>query len=93
MEELGKKRVCFGCRTKFYDFLKKPVICPNCGDEYDDMFFLKKMKTAKKHEVLEEDFDDVDEDLELDDDFVQEDTDSLDVPINAVKNEYSEDDE
>lgn len=93
MEELGKKRVCFSCKTKFYDFLKRPVICPNCGEEYDDMFFLKKMKTAKRHEVLEDDFVDMDDDLDLDDDLLQEDQDSLDVPINPGKNNYTEDDE
>ena len=28
---LGAKRVCPSCSTKFFDFGKDPVICPKCG--------------------------------------------------------------
>ena len=31
--ELGTKRVCVACGTRFYDLTKAPAICPNCGTE------------------------------------------------------------
>lgn len=29
--ELGSKRVCHSCSTKFFDLNKDPVLCPKCG--------------------------------------------------------------
>ncbi|HVZ09083.1 TIGR02300 family protein [Rhodopila sp.] len=31
--ELGMKRVCVACNTRFYDLQKSPAICPKCGTE------------------------------------------------------------
>jgi uncharacterized protein (TIGR02300 family) len=31
--ELGLKRVCVSCGTKFYDMTKTPAVCPKCGTE------------------------------------------------------------
>ena len=31
--ELGTKRTCVSCGTKFYDLKKEPAACPNCGTE------------------------------------------------------------
>ncbi|HQT76152.1 MAG: TIGR02300 family protein [Rhodospirillales bacterium 20-64-7] len=31
--ELGTKRVCVACGTRFYDLTKSPAICPKCGTE------------------------------------------------------------
>lgn len=31
--ELGLKRVCVACATKFYDLTRAPAICPKCGTE------------------------------------------------------------
>jgi uncharacterized protein (TIGR02300 family) len=31
--ELGLKRVCVACSTKFYDLTRAPAICPKCGTE------------------------------------------------------------
>jgi uncharacterized protein (TIGR02300 family) len=31
--ELGTKRVCAACSTRFYDLGKSPAICPKCGTE------------------------------------------------------------
>lgn len=31
--ELGNKRVCVSCSTRFYDLGKSPAICPKCGTE------------------------------------------------------------
>lgn len=30
----GQKRICENCSTKFYDFLKNPIICPVCKNEH-----------------------------------------------------------
>ena len=29
----GNKRNCLSCPTKFYDFNRKPILCPSCGKE------------------------------------------------------------
>ena len=31
--ELGTKRVCVACSTRFYDLTRSPAICPKCGTE------------------------------------------------------------
>ncbi len=31
--ELGSKRVCVACGTRFYDLNKQPVVCPKCSTE------------------------------------------------------------
>ena len=31
--ELGTKRTCVSCSTRFYDLTKVPAICPKCGTE------------------------------------------------------------
>jgi uncharacterized protein (TIGR02300 family) len=31
--ELGIKRVCVACSTRFYDLGKSPAVCPKCGTE------------------------------------------------------------
>jgi uncharacterized protein (TIGR02300 family) len=31
--ELGMKRTCVSCNTRFYDLQKSPAICPKCGTE------------------------------------------------------------
>ncbi|WP_119388349.1 TIGR02300 family protein [Taklimakanibacter lacteus] len=32
--ELGSKRICPSCGSKFYDLLKSPIICPKCGTSF-----------------------------------------------------------
>lgn len=31
--ELGTKRVCVACATRFYDLTRTPAVCPKCGTE------------------------------------------------------------
>lgn len=31
--ELGLKRQCVACGTRFYDLLRAPAVCPKCGTE------------------------------------------------------------
>ena len=32
--ELGIKRICGNCGTKFYDLARDPILCPKCGTVY-----------------------------------------------------------
>ena len=32
--ELGTKRTCPSCATRFYDLMKDPVVCPKCGTNF-----------------------------------------------------------
>lgn len=31
--QLGSKRTCISCNTRFYDLGKAPALCPKCGTE------------------------------------------------------------
>lgn len=31
--ELGLKRICVSCGTRFYDLARAPAVCPKCGTE------------------------------------------------------------
>jgi uncharacterized protein (TIGR02300 family) len=33
--ELGTKRVCPSCATKYYDLQRNPITCPNCGTIFE----------------------------------------------------------
>jgi uncharacterized protein (TIGR02300 family) len=39
--EWGTKRICPSCGTRYYDLLRKPVICPKCSTPFDPEAFLK----------------------------------------------------
>ncbi len=32
--ELGTKRTCPSCATRFYDLMKTPIVCPKCGANF-----------------------------------------------------------
>lgn len=32
--ELGTKRTCPSCASRFYDLLKNPIVCPKCGANF-----------------------------------------------------------
>ena len=52
--ELGIKRRCVSCGTKFYDFLKSPITCPKCGTEFDPEQLLKSRKGRVSPKVVVE---------------------------------------
>jgi uncharacterized protein (TIGR02300 family) len=39
--EWGTKRICPSCGARYYDLLRKPVICPKCATPFDPEAFLK----------------------------------------------------
>ena len=43
--ELGLKRTCLSCGMRFYDFKRRPIVCPGCGTEFDPENLLKGRKS------------------------------------------------
>jgi len=39
--EWGQKRTCPGCGLRFYDLIRDPITCPNCGGTVDPTAFSK----------------------------------------------------
>lgn len=39
--ELGIKRICQACGTRYYDLNKSPIVCPECGVTFDPEAILK----------------------------------------------------
>ena len=33
--ELGTKRTCPNCGTRYYDLNRSPIICPHCGTKFE----------------------------------------------------------
>jgi uncharacterized protein (TIGR02300 family) len=74
-DDWGIKRVCLGCRAKFYDWNKSPIICPICGLEFDPDY-LSKRKTKKFQEKSDDAVDEID--TIGDEDLIDESGDDLD---------------
>ena len=47
--ELGTKRLCAECSTKFYDLLKTPIVCPKC----EAVFAVPKVAPARPRRGFE----------------------------------------
>jgi uncharacterized protein (TIGR02300 family) len=93
--ELGLKRTCLSCDMRFYDFKRRPIICPGCGTEFDPENLLKgrksraEPKSATKASVSDDaadldetEFDDEDVNIAAnkdDDDDIDFDGDDVDV--------------
>ena len=66
----GLKRICQSCGEKYYDLNKDPIICPNCGTEFDPEAVLSSRRgrvteeTAAKTEKDADAEDKLDPDLE-----------------------------
>ncbi len=92
--ELGLKRVCVACSTKFYDLTKQPAVCPKCGTEQpaeqprlrraaavlpDDK--LKKRATAPEGDAEDVELEDVDAEAVEDADDLDDEDDAIDAEI------------
>ena len=92
--ELGLKRVCVACSTKFYDLAKQPAVCPKCGQEQpaeqprlrraaavipDDK--LKKRAAAPEADGDEVELEDVDAEAVEDADDLEDEDDAIDADI------------
>ena len=51
--ELGVKRRCISCGIKFYDFLRAPIICPNCNTEFDPEHIDELMRSIQEKGVIQ----------------------------------------
>ena len=99
--EWGIKRVCPSCSIKYYDFNKKPIICPKCEFEFDSDLLLKRRKgisIATKTEVNEVSSDVKKEEETLEDDInliendgdILEIDDETDIQDNDIENNIEE---
>ena len=52
--EWGAKRICPSCGTRYYDLLRKPVICPKCSTPFDPEAFLKSRRARPQAPVEKE---------------------------------------
>ena len=60
--DLGTKRLCGGCGTKYYDLNRDPITCPKCGTVFIVAQAQRVQKAAKAAAVVEDDEDDETED-------------------------------
>lgn len=51
-DKKGLKRVCADCGIRFYDFNKRPIICPNCETEFTG---IEKAKPRRGRATVEQD--------------------------------------
>ena len=52
--ELGTKRICPNCGTKYYDLNRSPIVCPKCGTVFMVTAAAKARAQAAKAAVEEE---------------------------------------
>ena len=52
--EWGTKRICPSCGTRYYDLLRRPVICPRCSTPFDPEAFLKSRRARPAAPVEKE---------------------------------------
>jgi uncharacterized protein (TIGR02300 family) len=50
--ELGIKRICGNCGTKFYDLARDPILCPKCGTVYEIVAVPTRASVAKAAPVV-----------------------------------------
>lgn len=53
--ELGAKRQCQSCATKFYDFNRDPIICPKCGAAFHVASMARSVRPADDEAESEKD--------------------------------------
>jgi uncharacterized protein (TIGR02300 family) len=49
--ELGVKRLCLSCGTKFYDLRKNPILCPKCGAVHNPEATLRSRRGRVEEDV------------------------------------------
>jgi uncharacterized protein (TIGR02300 family) len=64
--ELGVKRLCPSCGTKYYDLNRTPILCPKCGTTFDvAQVAVRPEKLAKVVPIEEVEVDEVVADVEI----------------------------
>ncbi len=52
--EWGAKRICPSCGARYYDLMRKPVICPKCSTPFDPEAFLRSRRSRPAAPVEKE---------------------------------------
>ena len=52
----GLKRTCQYCSERFYDMKRDPIICPNCGAEFDPLALVKSRRARATTTNREKEF-------------------------------------
>jgi uncharacterized protein (TIGR02300 family) len=52
--DLGTKRQCLSCGTKFYDLAKDPIVCPRCGATFQPAMLARRAEPVKQVEEEDE---------------------------------------
>lgn len=53
-KNLGFKRICTSCGTRYYDFAKRPIICPSCSAEFNPEYRIRGRKGRVSAEIKRE---------------------------------------
>lgn len=89
--DLGTKRTCPNCASKFYDLGRMPAQCPKCGHEYDPTELEQQIPPVKK--VAEDTEDKKEEACSEADGFEDEADDAVEVDLAAAEPADQDDDE
>jgi uncharacterized protein (TIGR02300 family) len=91
--ELGIKRICPNCGSKYYDLNRDPIICPRCGTQFEAT------ARVRPAAVVSDDEDDVEVDTESKAEFVpleeadQEEADTGAVTVDGDDDDVEDDDD
>ncbi|MFA7276638.1 MAG: TIGR02300 family protein [Pseudobdellovibrionaceae bacterium] len=83
----GLKRICTNCGTRFFDLNKRPIVCPNCSEEFTGEIKIKSRRGRLSPADAPEE-DQVTEETEVEeeeDDLVAEEVDEDTVSLEDVE--------
>lgn len=63
--ELGTKRTCLNCGSKFYDLNRDPIVCPSCGTHFETVASKVTPATAAEPEAEAKEEEDETEDAQV----------------------------
>ena len=98
--EWGNKRQCKKCAANFYDLNNNPITCPKCSTSFSEEDFVSRYarhiekpdpKLDVKRIKEEENVENIDEDVIIDDDFVDtNDTEDFDTDVALIDRHIEE---
>ncbi len=104
-QQLGEKRLCLGCGTKFYDLGLDPIICPKCKTQFippalpesekeilDERIVPREVEEVSLDAIIVEEDLDAEGDEAEDDTFVEEEEEEEELS-DLIRGDMSEDDE
>ncbi len=100
--DLGTKRACPSCNSRFYDLDKRPIECPKCGFSYEPEALFKQRRSRQpepaatgtiRAEDAEDDEDEDDENEDADSDEDEEEEAVEEAPLSVAATGEDEDEE